>query len=116
MNKAKALAAIQASFERGSNTPCSWAPDRNAYIAQKECELLELVIEPVTANITGETFNYGVSEELSSATVFAIARTADAWLLYAPTADVFSLASGDSPAAVSILGFSSSDALAEWLG
>lgn len=116
MNKAEALAAIQASFKRGSNTPCSWAPDRDAYIAQQQSELLELVIEPVAANITDETYSYGVKQELSSAPVFAIARRADAWLLYAPTTDVFSLAYGDGPADVSILGFSSSDALSEWLG
>ncbi|MEK8088117.1 hypothetical protein WNB94_17090 [Aquabacterium sp. A3] len=116
MNKTEALAAIQASFERGSNTPCSWAADQDAYIAQKQCELLEMVIEPVEANITGEVFSYGVKNELSSAPVFAVARRADTWLLYAPATNVFSLASGDSPAAMSILGFSSSDALAEWLG
>ena len=116
MNKAEALAAIQASFTRGSNTPCSWAPDRDAYISQKQSELLELVIEPVLANIKGETYSYGVKQELSAVPVFAIAQRVDAWLLYAPTVDTFSLAHGDSPAALSILGFSSSDALAEWLG
>jgi hypothetical protein len=116
MNKAEALAAIEASFEKGSNTPCSWAPDQNAYIAQKQSELLELVIEPVPANITGEAFDYGVKQELSQAPLFAIAQRGDTWLLYAPASDMFSLASGDSPAAMSILGFSSSDALAEWLG
>jgi hypothetical protein len=116
MNKEAALAAIQASFKRGSSTPCSWAPDQNAYIAQKQSELLALVIEPVPVSITDETFTYGVKQQLSSSSVFAVARRADTWLLYEPTTDVFSLAHGDSPAAMSILGFSSSDALAEWLG
>ena len=116
MNKAEALAAIQASFNRGSNTPCSWAADQDAYIAQKQSELLELVIEPVVANITEEIYSYGVKQELSCVPVFAIARRADNWLLYAPATDVFSLAYGNSPVAITILGFSSSDALAEWLG
>jgi hypothetical protein len=116
MNKAQALAAIQASFERGSNTPCSWASDQEAYIAQKQNELINLLIEPVAASIIDEVFSYGAKEELSSKAVFAIARKEDKWLLYAPSTDVFSLASGESPSTMSILGFSSSDALAEWLG
>ncbi|WP_139222764.1 hypothetical protein [Paracidovorax wautersii] len=116
MNKAEALAAIQASFKRGSNTPCSWATDPATYITQKQSELLELVIEPITAKITDETYRYGVKQELASTPDFAIARRASTWLLYAPTTEVFSLAHGDSPENMSILGFSSSDALAEWLG
>ncbi|WP_148289910.1 hypothetical protein, partial [Ideonella sp. B508-1] len=85
MNKAQALAAIQASFKRGSKTPCSWASDQEAYIAQKQNELIDLLIEPVAASIIDEVFGYGVKEELSSTAVFAIARMEDKWLLYAPS-------------------------------
>ncbi|OYT86339.1 MAG: hypothetical protein CFE46_15960 [Burkholderiales bacterium PBB6] len=116
MNKAEAIAAISASFQSGSNTPCPWESDPADYIARKQRELLELVIEPVAVAITGEAFSHGVKQMLASAPAFAIARQEQNWLLIAPGSNVFSLAHGRSASELSILGFSSSDALAEWLG
>lgn len=116
MNKELAVSALKKSFSRGSSTPISWVADREAYIAEKCSELLDAVIEPVLASISAETYNYGVKQELEAAHVYAIAKSGTNWLVYSPEADRFSLAFGEQPDKLTILGFSSSDALAEWLG
>ena len=116
MNKELAVSALKESFGRGSSTPSSWVADREAYIAEKCCELLDAVIEPALASISAEIYNYGVKQELEAAHVFAIAKLGTNWLVYSPEADRFSLAFGERPDKLTILGFSSSDALAEWLG
>lgn len=116
MNKDFAVSALNASLRRGSSTPCTWAADRDAYIAAKSAELLDAVIEPITATISGESFSYGAMQELMGAGVYAIARSGTSWLLFSPSTDRFSLAFGEHPEDLVILGFSSNDALAEWLG
>lgn len=116
MNRELAVSALKESFTRGSSTPSTWVADRDAYISAKCSELLAAVIEPTLASISAETYNYGVKQELVAAHVYAIARSGTNWLLYAPEAGRFSLAFGDRPDNLTILGFSSSDALAEWLG
>ena len=55
-------------------------------------------------------------QELMDAGVYAIARAGTNWLIFAPAVDRFSLAFGERPEDLTILGFSSNDALAEWLG
>ncbi len=116
MNRERAVSALKESLNRESSTPCTWADDREAYILAKSSELLASVIEPALATISGETFNYGVKQELERTTVYAIARSSSNWLLYAPELDRFSLAFGEVTNSLTILGFSSNDALAEWLG
>jgi hypothetical protein len=116
MNRERAISAIESSIRRGSATPCTWASDRDAYIAQKSSELLDAVIEPVAVSVTGELFHYGVMESLQDKRVYAIAKSETNWLLYVPELEVFSLAIGETPTQLSILGFSTNDALAEWLG
>jgi hypothetical protein len=116
MNKELAVSALSASFSHGSSTPCTWAADREGYIAVKPSELLAAVIDPVLASIVAETYNYGVKQELEFSPVYAIARAGTNWLLDSPQAGHFSLAFGERPESLTILGFSSNDALAEWLG
>jgi hypothetical protein len=74
------------------------------------------VINPLPVGIADETFRYGTKNQLETAGVFAIARKGDRWLLYSPTLKMFSLAFGAGAAGLSILGFASTDALAECLG
>ena len=78
--------------------------------------LLRHVIAPVPATVVGENFAYGVKESLRNQIVFAIARSEYNWLLYVPALGVFSLAFGEDPEKLTILGFATNDALAEWLG
>ena len=116
MNRELAVSVIETSLKRGSSTPCTWAPDRDAYISEKSAELLEAVIEPIAVSVTGETFHYGVKERFQNRRVYAIAKSGTNWLLYVPELEVFSLAFGETPTQLSILGFATDDALAEWLG
>lgn len=116
MNKSEASDAIHASLERGSSTPATWTADRDEYIKEKSLELEACVIDPVRVRITGETFRYGAHTRLNDVEVFAIARRGEDWLLFAPVLRTFSLAFGSNEQDLSILGFASTDALAEWLG
>jgi hypothetical protein len=47
---------------------------------------------------------------------FVIAQRGDSWLLYMPGTARFALAFGRNPEGLTALGFSSHDALAEWMG
>jgi len=66
--------------------------------------------------VVEETFEYGVLDEMKKERVLAVARSGDHWLLYRPAKKEFSLAFGTETSALTILGFSSPDALGEWLG
>ena len=116
MNKAQALAVLQASFARGSSTPCTWTTDRVAYLSEKSSELLASAIEPVEISISGEVFSQSTSADLNTSRLFAIANEGHNWLIYSPERELFALAYGASLRDLNILGFSSDDALTEWLG
>ena len=116
MKKSEALDAIDASLARGSSTPAIWTSDRDEYIKEKSAERKACAIDPVRARVTAETFRYGAQNKFNEVEVFAIARRGEDWLLFAPVLGTFSLASGSNAQDLSILGFASTDALAEWLG
>jgi hypothetical protein len=112
---AEALAAVRASLARGSSTPALRQP-RETYIAEEARRLESALIPPVQATVVAETFHYGLLQQLSAESLFAIARRDQYWLLYRPNKQAFSLAFGPSADNLTVLGFSSGDALAEWLG
>jgi hypothetical protein len=116
MKKEEAISAIRESLSRGSSTPCTWREDRDAYIKEKSDELYKDVIEPIPVTVGGEAFDYGTYSELQGKEIFCIARSGNNWLLYIPELGHFSLAFGENQGSLNILGFSSEDALAEWLG
>lgn len=116
MNSASAVKVIQDSLARGSSTPCTWKPDRDAYILRKSQELLEKLIEPVPASVIGRAYDHD-NEGLEPYTgSFAIAHSDDHWLLYLTSSGHFALAYGRDPSELRALGFDSPDALTEWLG
>ena len=115
MTRDQALHAVRESIARGSCTP-HFGEGREAYLAEKAGELQAALIDPVVANVVGENFAYGVAAEFQAEPAFAVARRNDSWLLYRPACKEFSLAFGASHTHLTILGFSSSDALEEWLG
>lgn len=110
------MSAITDSLNRGSCTPCTWREDRDVYIREKSEELLKVVIEPIPVTIRGEIFNSGTLDDFRGKKIFGVAQRGDHWLLYAPELNRYSLAFGHDPCSLTILGFSSDDALAEWLG
>ncbi|MEQ6289594.1 hypothetical protein ACFPAG_03090 [Vogesella sp. GCM10023246] len=116
MNKVQAFAVLNASLASGSDTWVAPEHDRATYIANKSQQLLGCVIDPVEAAIQGEMFHYGVHEKLSKSMLYAIAHQDGRWLIYSPDQNVFALGFGASATKLTVLGFASGDALAEWLG
>jgi hypothetical protein len=119
MNRIEALAAVEASFAMPSATPCTWREDRDAYIAEEKAKLLACLIEPVEVQAVATDWAQqycGQTNETKS--MIAVARRENSWLLFEPNKGVFALAFGTSTQLepLSLLGFASTDALAEWLG
>ncbi|MGY3265479.1 hypothetical protein [Lysobacter sp. HA35] len=119
MDRSQALQLLEESFARGSNTPCSWASDRNAYIAEQQDKLRACVVDPfLTLVATGEWAQKHCSRSAEPYPLYTIAKLGSQWLFYSEPTGEFFLGYGDlgNPEGLSMLGFSSSDALAEWLG
>lgn len=108
--------AVEASLARGSATPNVGRADRETYISEMADQLLGALIQPSKASVAGRTYDsegMGLAEYENA---FEVARRDDSWLLYMPDTARFGLALGPNPDALIALGFSSHDALAEWLG
>ena len=116
MNKYEAIEVIKNSVAKGSCTPNTSELEREEYIAERTEELMDSVIEPLGVVVEKEIHHHGTLEEMSGKKSLVIARTKDHWLVYVPETGNFSLAFGGNEDALTILGFSSDDALAEWLG
>lgn len=111
--------ALKAALAQPSGTPCTWRDDRDAYIAEQTASLLAVVIEPIAvqavANAWAQKWVANTTSEVKS--FVAVANDADRWLLYDPEAGTFALAYGALESMpLGLWGFSSKDALAEWLG
>ncbi|AMO24353.1 hypothetical protein GCM10027034_14240 [Ramlibacter solisilvae] len=115
MTRQDVIERIRESASRGSATP-TLGPNRAQYLAEQTELLIGSVIEPSSATVIGETYGYGVFDELKSEHVLAVAHDADRWLLFRPVKGEYSLAHGPDVEHLTIWGFSSPDALAEWLG
>ena len=102
---------------RPSSTPCTWRNDRDAYIAEQQAGLRASQIDPIAVTaaagpIAQQHFGYdGIARQY-----FALARNGETWLLYSQGTGEFAKAFGVSPDKLALLGPSSPDALAEWLG
>ena len=115
MTREDAVDLIRASVSRGTATP-SFGPSREEYIRTQTDRLLEAVVEPQLVRVVGETYCHGVLQDLRSESVLAVAREEEKWLLFRPSRGEFCMAYGRSQNELTIWGFSSADALAEWLG
>jgi hypothetical protein len=116
MTPQEALEAINASLLRESATPTLGADDRNAYLREQGEALRSSMVEPVLVRVVASTFEHGLTAKLSGHAAYAVARDADKWLGFCPELGEFFLAYGSSPDQLKAWGFSSDDALAEWLG
>jgi hypothetical protein len=113
MNKEEAILIVKESIQRGSSTPCTWRDDRDQYIKEKSTQLLEHIIDPIPVIKTKESFK---SDSIENNQNYGIARLNRNWLVYNLNQKTFSLAFGEDPSNLEFLGFSSPDALTEWLG
>ena len=117
MDKAEARSVIAASISRGTSTPCTWRPDRDAYVREESERLASCLISPVPVRaapgaLPEEHFHYG--SEIRD--YFAVAVDGTTWLLYSAESGNFAKAFGSDPSHLTLLGPQSDDALTEWLG
>jgi len=118
MDPSSVLAALEASLARPSSTPCTWREDRDAYIDEQKQSLRASLIEPaIVTAIASDRAQENAAQGSEEQTYIAVARSEDTWLLYSPHSGEFAKAFGPSgKQTLSLLGFASNDALAEWLG
>lgn len=118
MNRASADRVISQSFSRPSATPCTWRDDRDAYISEQQDALRANQIDPIRVKAVAlEHYQQYFGADDVVRDYFAIARHGDDWLLYSPESGEFAKGFGsDASGPLGLLGFSSNDALAEWLG
>ena len=106
------------SFARPCATPCGWREDRDAYIAEEQQSLREAQIDPIPVKgVAWEHYQKHFGADNVVRDYFAIAKQDKTWLLYSPESGTFAKGYGsDTSEPISLLAFSSDDALAEWLG
>ena len=117
MNKEDANSLLLESFSKGSSTPINGAKNRDEFIKSENERLLELVIEPTPVIAqTGEWVKKYGEFDKDKYEMIAIAGRGDNWLLYNPETKMFSLSYGELNGKITLIGFASDDALAEWRG
>jgi hypothetical protein len=119
VSEAPAIRALKDALARPSRTPCTWRNDRDAYVSEQTAALLGRVIEPIQVQAVANEWAQKYVSETSGAvrSFIAVARHDDKWLLFDPNTGTFSLAYGATESMpLGLLGFSSTDAIAEWLG
>ncbi|MDG6100153.1 hypothetical protein EXU34_22085 [Alteromonas sp. ZYF713] len=79
-------------------------------------KLKTFLIIPEKARVTSASFKQYDFERYKIGKVWAIAKAENNWLLTLDGEQEFALAFGNDINNLEMLGFSSSDALAEWLG
>jgi len=118
MNAEESLRELEASLARPSATPCTWRADRDAYLAEMAANLRSHLISPMKVKAVASEWAQRYADQSSEVReMMALVRSEDTWLLYDPKQKVFAKAFGNNlEAPLSLLGFSSDDALTEWLG
>lgn len=110
---------LEESFAHPTPTP-SRRLDRGAYIEEHKTALRRLLIDPVLVTAVAGDWpqRYVAGTKNEPRPFYAIARNDTTWLLYDPTTKVFTKASNasESSGSLELIGFESTDALAEWLG
>jgi hypothetical protein len=119
MSTHPALLALEASLAAGSSTPCTWRADRDTYIQEQSQALRQAIIEPHPVRAIASAWaqqHCGATAQVVE--LVAVARAGENWLLFNQQTGEFSLAcaTGSNTQPLSLLGFASKDALAEWLG
>ena len=119
MSTHPALLALEASLAAGSSTPCTWRDDRDVYIQEQSQALRKATVEPHLVRAVASAWaqqHCGATAQVVE--LVAVAHSDENWLLFNELTGEFSLAYTTGPAMqpLSLLGFASKDALAEWLG
>ena len=119
MDRSAATQIIEESFARTCATPSMGAPDREAYLAEQRDALRQCLIEPFSVLVRADDWAQKVcGREPGPHAMYALAHRDGQWLFYSTKLREFFLGYGkigDSEG-FTMLGHSSDDALAEWLG
>ncbi|MCU1716868.1 hypothetical protein [Pseudomonas sp. 5P_3.1_Bac2] len=117
MTKDEAIDLLRGSFESPTSTPSLGAPDRAAYIKDCKIRLIEHTVEPkIVEAYTSEWVRENTDFRDNSYFMLLIAKEETRELLYNEQASEFSLAIRSEKGKLYLIGYSSSDALVEWLG
>ena len=122
MTNDDAVQALKASLATDSDTPNTGRSDRATYLREERSALLTYAIKPVFVVAHAGDWaqrHCGLSAEPYH--MVAVAYCSDGvgrCLLHNPKTGMFSLAYGhlDDPEGLDLVGYSSIDALAQWLG
>ena len=116
MDRSEAVKVISESLSKGTSSPFVGFPDRDEAVREAGEALLSDVLEPFKVAVTAASFPEYDFVEFSGSEVYAIAGDCKHTLLFSPTLGKFALGWGENPEAMTMLGFASDDALAEWRG
>ncbi|MEO3684726.1 hypothetical protein ABHN84_20930 [Shewanella vesiculosa] len=116
MTKSDAISKLLASFQDEPQVITPKGRTYEDYVEERKKDLLGYVIEPENVFVASACFPEYYLEMYQSNNVWAIAKWEDNWLLTLEAENEFALAFGENKNNLMMLGFSSSDALAEWLG
>lgn len=117
MTKNEAIGLLRDSFERPTSTPSLGAQDRAKYIEDCKTRLIEHVAEPISVEAyTTEWVRENTDFKGDSYCMMLVAKDEARELLYNEQAREFSLAIRNEKGKLYLVGYSSPDALAEWLG
>jgi hypothetical protein len=116
MTKTEAIAKIEASLLGEPQVITPKNSTYEIYVKERSIALIETVIEPKPITVNAACFPQYYLELYQNSSVWVIANSGDNWLLTLEGKPEFALAFGGNPNNLTMLGFSSSDALAEWLG
>ena len=116
MEKPQVLKTIRESRKRGTCSPFVGAADREAEIDKVLIQLEASLIEPEKAKVVSAHFPQEDRVFLKNQGVFAVAKSGDEYLLHSVAENLFAKAWKSKNQEFTILGFSSSDAIAEWRG
>lgn len=117
MDRSEAISKLEDSFKKPCATPNTSQLPYEEFLTKEKDKLLSLVIEPIKVSAYAGAWarEYGVFK-CEENTMYVIAGTKNSWLLYNPENGHFALANGNPSGRLELVGFSSSDALAEWRG
>jgi hypothetical protein len=120
MDAADATRFVRESLSIPNEDCCAWSPpdeERDAFLNERRSDLINSLVDPYCVMVTPDASAriFGQWEERPY-TMFVVAKTdKNTVLLLNSENGCFSLGSFDAAGVVQILGFSSNDALAEWV-
>jgi hypothetical protein len=117
MNKDEVIKLLRGSFESPTSTPSLGASDRTVYIKECQERLIDHVVEPsIVDAYTSQWTKENTDFKSESYHMLLIAKDENRELLYNGETREFSLAIRNEKGKLYLVGYSSTDALAEWLG